>query len=404
MLNKNSKVIFATFSMWANGHRMPTNGNLEPLRNFLIPRVAKLTLIDQPHPGSDTVMPKIEEYTGRKTKFLRHFPSWWVRLLSPLLKLSNENKTQIIFKIRDFLSIIDWVNRNKTIYDYFIGIESVNTLAGLALRKFGRVSRVIYYVLDYSPNRYKKELNKIYLALDRFCATHADYIWDVSKAIQPARISAGLDQKKSALVIHVPIGVYPNQIKLAPVKDIQPYSLVFLGTLGEENGPDLAIEMMPIILKKYPRASLHIIGGGESNLKRLKALTTSLGLAKVIFFHGFVLENSDMAKILSRCYVAIAPYRTFTGSIRQYGDASKMRSYAAAGLPIVTTTVPPLGKDLQKLGGAIIAPDNKKGFAKSVISLLSNPHLYAKMRKQVIKFAQNNTWDNEFSKAFSQSR
>ena len=111
-----------------------------------------------------------------------------------------------------------------------------------------------------------------------------------------------------------------------------------------------------------------------------------------------------MAQILSNCYVAVAPYRAFPNSIRYYADASKMRSYAAAGLPIVTTDVPPLGKELQKLGGAIIAPDNEVGFSNAVLSLFSDPELYARMRKQVIKFAKDNTWDNEFTLAFSKSQ
>lgn len=390
--------------MWTNGQRMPTNGNLEPLRNFLVPRVCRLVLIDQPHPGSDRVTPKIEEYTNYNKNFVNHNPSWWIYLLTPLLKLTNQNKTQAIFKVRDFLSIIDWAFRDKAHYDYFVGMESVNTLAAIFLRKIGRVGKVIYYVLDYSPNRYSPALNKLYLALDRYCATRADFVWDVSMAMQSARISAGLDPKKSAPVIHVPIGVYPDQIKLATARDIQPYSLVYMGTLGEENGPDLAIEILPIIQKKYPTALLHIIGGGGENLDRLKTLAESLELKNQVIFHGFVVRSSNMANILSRCYVAVAPYRDFPNSVRRYADSSKMRSYAAAGLPIITTPVPPLGKDLQKLGGAIIAADNKKSFSRVVISLFSNPRRYAKMRRAIIKYAKNNTWDKEFSNAFSKSQ
>ncbi|TSC88392.1 MAG: hypothetical protein G01um101416_60 [Microgenomates group bacterium Gr01-1014_16] len=388
--------------MWTNGQRMPTNGNLEPLRDFLISRVSKLVLIDQPHPGSGIVMPKIEEYTENK-KAMNYSSSWWVYLMEPFLKLVNKNETNVLFKMRDFLSVIDWGIRDKTYYDYFIGMESINTLAGVILKKLGKINKVIYYVLDYSPNRYPLILNKIYLALDRFCTIHADFVWDVSKAIQPARISAGLDPKKSAPVIHVPIGVYPQQLIFTRVDKRRPFSMCYMGTLTEEQGPDLAIEMMPIILKKYPDATLHIVGGGEKNLDRLKKLTKSLGLKTCVIFHGFVVGSSDMANILSRCYIAVAPYRAIPGSIRQYGDASKLRSYAAAGLPIVTTNVPPLGRELQKLGGAIIAPDNKKGFAQVIMTIFSDRKLYTSMRKQLTEFAKSNTWDDEFSHAFSKS-
>ncbi len=402
MLTKDSSVLFATFSLWTHGQRMPTNGNLEPLRDFLVPRVHKLVLIDQPHPGSDQVMPIIEEY--RENRIIKHPASRWMKLLIPILKLTNQNKTQVAFKLRDFFSIFDWMFRNSTHIDFFIGMESINTLAGIILKKFGRIERVIYYVLDFSPLRYHGFINKVYLFLDRFCATHADFIWDVSKMIQPARIKAGLIQQKSAPLIHVPIGVYPQQLIFTPPRHRQPFSICYMGTLSEEQGPDLAIEILPIVLKEYPSATLHIIGGGQKNLDRLKALTKSLGLTHKIIFYGFVIGSAEMSKILSQCYIALAPYRAIPGSIRQYGDASKLRSYAAAGLPIITTPIPPLGKDLQELGGAIIVEDNKKDLANAVLALFSSPKRYATMRKQVIKFAQNNTWDNEFSKAFSQSQ
>lgn len=402
MLNKNSSVLFATFSLWDHGQRMPTNGNLESLRNYLIPRVYKLTLIDQPHPGSDSLMPKIEEYINMRQK--NTDSSWWMQILIPVLKLTNQNRTQIFFKIRDFLSVIDVSLNNKSRYDYFIGMEGINTLAGIVLKKLGRVSNVIYYVLDYSPNRYRGLMNHLYLLLDRICATHADFIWDVSPAIHPARIKAGLVASKSARTIVVPVGIYPEQIVTSAEKNRRPFSICYLGTLTEEQGPDLAIEALPGVLRKYPHATLHIVGGGQKNLERLKRLTRSLNIEANVIFYGFVVKNSDMAKILEKCFLAIAPYRTFPGSIRQYGDASKLRSYAAAGLPIITTPVPPLGVELQKLGGAIIVPDNKEDLTIAIVSLFSDKKLHATMRKNVIKFAKNNTWDNEFTLAFSQSQ
>ncbi len=403
MLSKDSTILFVTFSMWVKSLRMPTNGNVEPLRDFLVPRIKRLVLIDQPHPGSDTVLPKIEEYVNNKTKLISHSSVWWMFFLWPFLKLTNFQETQIFFKIRDFLSVFDWPLRNGLKYDYFIGLECINTLAGIILKKFGKVDKVIYYVLDYSPNRYRGVLNKIYLALDRYCAMNSDYVWDVSKAIQPARVAAGLDERKVAPIIQVPIGIYPQQLISTPIDQRIPFSLVYMGTLGEESGPDIAIESMPIILESYPKATLHIVGGGHNDLERLKSLVKSLGIEPNVNFYGYVVKNIDMAKILSHCYVAVAPYRDFPGSTRRYADASKMRSYAAAGLPIITTDVPPLGKHLQRLGGSIIAPDNKEGLAGAVTKLFFNPKLYAKMQTAVIRFSKENTWNNEFYKAFSKS-
>ncbi len=400
-LTKDTSVLFATFSLWANGKRMPTNGSVEPLRDFLVPRVKKLILIDQLVPGEPDISYKIEEYSGDKTTFIPHKMGWWFIFLSPFLHVTNTNSTQIPFKIRDFLSVIDWVVRDKTVFDYFIGLESVNAIAGIFLRRIGRVKKVIYYVSDYSPNRYRNGLfNRVYLWLDRFAATNSDYIWDVSKAMQPARIQSGLNPGLSAPVIHVPNGLYQEQIKSLDVTHIRPYSLVYMGTLGSENGPDLIIQAMPKILKKIPKANLSVIGGGE-NIHVLRRIVSELNLKGSVTLYGYVPDGVKMAKLLQKCAIGVAPYRSIPGSIRYYADAGKIRAYCAAGLPVISSDVPPLGKEVAAYGGAVIVSDTIDEFAKSAVTLFTNRSRYLTMRKNAFNYARNSTWENTFIKAFS---
>ena len=398
-LNKKTTVFIATFSPWKDGKRLPINGNLEPMVDFFAPRTKRTVLIDQVYPGSDFVIPRVEVYEkGKLKKITRHLP--FIYLLYPLLKLTNKSGTRVVFKIRDFLSIISWVTQDPARYDFFIGFEAINAIAGIVLKRFGRVKTVIYYVSDYSPNRYKQKwFNNLYLWLDRFAASHADFIWDVSTAIQPARIKAGLDKEKSAPVLHVPNALYPEQIKTENMKNIEPDSIVFMGTLGIENGPDLAIEAMPYILEKIPGGKLHIVGGGE-DIERLKTLVKNLKVGQSVVFHGFVSDRIEVSNMIRKFMVALAPYLAIDGSARNYGDATKIRAYLAAGLPVVTTFVPPLGKEVEKIGAAILVKDSKKELAEAVIRILSDKKLYLKMKKKAIEFAKENTWENEFNKAF----
>lgn len=398
-LGKESSVLIATFSPWEKGKRLPINGNLEPMRDFFVPRIKRTVLIDQVYPGSDFVMPKAEVYKGKKRKILT--ASWWMYLLYPFLLLANKGGTHIIFKVRDFLSVFDIAYRYNIRYDYFIGFEAINAIAGYFLKKLGKVNEVIYYVSDYSPRRYKQRwFNNLYLWLDQFAATHADVIWDVSPAMQPARIKAGLDAKKSAPVLIVPNALYPKQIKQLPLQKIIPQSLVFMGTLGVENGPDLAIESLPFIVIKYPKTKLHIVGGNESDLWRLKKLAEKLHVESSVMFHGFIGDREEVSKTIRQYSVALAPYKFISGSARLYGDATKIRAYMAAGLPTITTNVPPLGNEVSKKGAAIIVSDDAKVFSKAIIQLFSDKKLFTRMRKNAIAFAKENTWDNEFSNAF----
>jgi len=382
---------------------MPTNGSVEPLRDFLVPRIRKLVLIDQLVPSSETVLHKIEVYTNSNHRFVPYKPSWWFLLLSPVLRARNTNGTHISFKIRDFLSIIDWTLRDQTVFDYFIGLESINTIAGIILRRMGRVRKAIYYVSDYSPYRYKRRwFNWLYLAFDRFCAKHADYIWDVSKAIHPARIQAGLRDGEAAPVIHVANGLFPNQIRISPLGKIKPHSTVFMGTVGPENGPDVAIRALSRIRKKYSDATLHIIGGTEQSFAWLRPIIRDYKLEESVKFYGFVPDAEKMSEIMRSCAVAVAPYRSMKGSPRYYGDAGKIRAYCAAGLPIVTSKVPPLGREMAAQGAAVAVDDDDKHFADAILQILADSKRYMQMRKQAIRIAKTNTWEHQFSRAFRQ--
>lgn len=401
-LTKDTSVLFATFSLWANGKRMPTNGSVEPLRDFLVPKIKKLVLIDQLVPGGEDISYKVEVYTNGSLTYTSYAPSWWYVLLKPLLLLTNKNGTQISFKIRDFLSVIDWPFRNKSTYDYLIGLESVNALAGILLRRLGRVKKVIYYVSDYSPNRYPHQaFNAVYLALDRFCATHADYIWDVSKAIHKARISAGLDPMKSAPALHVANGLFSDQIIRGASGKKQTHALAYMGTVGPENGPDVAIKSLAIVRKTYPDAQLHMIGGKPSDFSWLVPIIKKYNLGNAVIHHGFVPKAGEMAEIMDTCMVGLAPYRAIPGSPRYYGDAGKIRAYAGAGLPVICSQVPPLGKEAADFGAAVVTLDDPQYFAEAILALFSNSSRYDRMRAKAREFAKHNTWTNQFSQAFS---
>lgn len=400
MTGKANSVLFATFSIRNNGQRTATNGMIEPMTTFLAPKVDRFILIEQPHPGSDTVIPFVEVY--KKGKLIKKSqPLILPQLMSPLLKITNINQTQAIFKIRDFLSVLEFILRNKPKkHNLFIGLESINALAGIILKKLGIVENVVYYVSDYSPARYKMPwFNKLYLFLDKFAATHSDFIWDVSLAMMPARIKVGLDPQKAAPVIHVPNALFPEQINHLLYSKIIPNSLVFIGTLGKINGPDLAIKALTIVLRSVPDATLHIYGAGEPDMTRLRKLTEKLKLNDKVIFHGFISDQIKLSKETSMYAIGLAPYLAVPGSPRWWADATKIRLYLAAGLPVVTTQVPPLGKEVEKYKVGLVAKDMPKDQANAIKKLLKNKSFYKQMRKNAIQRAKNNTWDNTYSQA-----
>ena len=116
MTRKVNSILFASFSVRKVGERTATNGMIEPLSLFFTQRSKTFTLIEQPHPGSDAVVPFAEIYKGKKLvsksrSFLSSF------LLYPFLRLVNTQSTSPIFKIRDFLSVLEFVLFSRKIFN-----------------------------------------------------------------------------------------------------------------------------------------------------------------------------------------------------------------------------------------------------------------------------------------------
>ena len=396
-----NKILIATFSVWNKKGRTTISGMIEPLLYFFQPLSQNVDLIDGPHPGSSTVLSRFDYHNkkGLKNRSL----SLISILLFPFLKLININGTQIIFKIRDFLSVFEFVIRNHSKYDLFIGLESIYTVAGIFLKKMGLVKTVAYYVSDYIPNRYDvKWINDLYLWLDRFCCYNADFIWDVSPAMQIARIKVGLNSQESAPVILVPNALFPDQISYLPINKINLFNLVFAGTFGPENGLPIAIKSLKKIINKFPNTKLNIIGGGHTPEEELRKIAKEAGVEKNIIFHGFIQDTTKLSDLVRKSAIGIAPYMSYPDSARWFGDATKIRLYLGAGLPVITTHVPPLGKEVEKTGAGIIVKDNEKELADAIIKVFSDKKLYSEMRKNAINFAKNNTWTNSYRNALEQ--
>lgn len=404
IINKNSSIFVATFSLYEKGKRLTKNGMVEPMISFFVPKAKNLLLLDQPHPISDTTNPFIEKYeNGKLVKKYRlsailYFPIYLY------CTVEKTGLTRISYKLRDFFSVILIALAQKESYNLFIGLEAINALAGIILRKLGKVKTVVYYVSDYSPNRFSKSgknlFNSLYLWLDRFCVLRADFTWDVSSAMQEGRLKNGLNSEKKYRVIHVHNGLFPSQIRSLPISKRTPNSLVYLGTLEPDFGVELAIEAFKEVKRINPKAILRIIGGGKE-LLILKRLVHKFRLDESVIFYGFVEDNNEVARIVRTSYISLAPYRAFPESLRWYGDAGKIRQYLASGLPVVTTHVPPLGRYIVEQGAGIMTKDTIKDFSNGIMRLLSDRTLYAKLTSAAEKISRDNTWENVYTKALN---
>lgn len=299
---------------------------------------------------------------------------------------------------------IYWIIKNREKWDLYIGVNNLNALSGIFLKKFGLVKKTVYYVIDYNPYRFKNYLlNRIYHHIDLFCVKHCDETWNLAARMKKARNKyfgfTGGNQKV------VPVGVWFERIKRPDFSTIDKKKLVFMGHLLETQGVQYVISAIPLIINNIPDFKFLIIGGGDY-LKNLKEQVNKLKLEKTVIFTGYVEHHEDIEKMLSRCALAIALYTKNNSdgkiSFSYFTDPGKIKSYLAAGLPIVMTDVPHNAREIENRECGIIINYDKINIAKNIVKILENQNILKIYRRNAVEYARENDWNLIFNKAFKE--
>ena len=141
------------------------------------------------------------------------------------------------------------------------------------------------------------------------------------------------DWKISTIYNGVSVSNFDGWIEPAEVKrryDIGPVdpTVLFVGRLVQQKGPDLLIETIPSILKYYPRAKFLFAGDGELR-KPGELRARQLGVAHATRFVGFQV-NGTLADLYKACDVVCVPSRN-----EPFGIV--ILDACSAGKPVVCT-------------------------------------------------------------------
>lgn len=144
-----------------------------------------------------------------------------------------------------------------------------------------------------------------------------------------------------------------------------------IGSLNEQKGQKYLIESLPIVLKKYPLASMEIIGSGEM-LKSLKSLTKSLKVERHVSFLG---QQKNIGKYMKNWDVFVLP------SISETFGIVALEAMAA-GIPLVATRTGGITDIVSsKSSGLIVETKNSQAIAKAVIDIVNKPALAAQLKR-----------------------
>ena len=130
--------------------------------------------------------------------------------------------------------------------------------------------------------------------------------------------------------------------------------------------------MLPLILKKEPRAKFVIVGGQAPESLR------ALGADRHVELCGFA---RDMNPLLNAAGVSVCPVHLAAGRQNKILDAF------ATATPVVATALTAEGVEARP-GRELLAADTAEGFAQAVLKLMASPALSKRLGQAGYRFAR----------------
>lgn len=134
-------------------------------------------------------------------------------------------------------------------------------------------------------------------------------------------------------------------------------------------GQPVLIQAARLVCAKFPQTRFVLVGDGKSR-PQFEALAGELGLKNNILFLG---QRHDIPELLACCDIAVL-------ASKAEGFPNALLEYMAAGLPTIATDVGGSREIIQhEVDGLLAAPENPEALANSIVYLLENPAVGAKL-------------------------
>lgn len=281
----------------------------------------------------------------------------------------------------------------------YVGVDCFNCALGILLRKFGRVKLVVFYVIDYTPNRFGNIIiNYIYHWLDMFCARRADCVWNISERIQHVWEEKGIRPHRS---IVVPVGVTRARNNRGREGCREFNTIVIASSLTRYKGIDLVLDSMGEILSLHPQVKLEIIGSGEYE-PELREHAKRLSLGDSVAFKG-TMDHGELLEYMSSKGIALSPYEDDPANYTYYADPTKIKEYLSCGLPVITTRVPWIARDIERIPMGIAIDYDRTQLVQAMNKLLTDHDFYLVCSRHALEYVRALSWDVIFKRAFRET-
>ena len=276
----------------------------------------------------------------------------------------------------------------------WFGFTNLSAAHGSLLFR-NKPSSVCAWYIDYLPSRFGK------FSLATFVYEHLDNWLDkriklrVELTSQSAELRTKRIKSNRANVVIGPIGQWKINSGKPEISRLQSQKIVYLGGLNERLGAGLLPDVFNHLSVGGWKGQADIIGTGDLIDKTRDAINT-LGLEKQVIFHGYINDREHVETILKSAAVAIAPYAPIPGVFTETTDSAKLKAYAGAGLPMVTTNVIVNSQQLEDCGAAVVSEYFAPAVAAAVKNILENESIWTAMSKASLMYASQFEWTTIF--------
>ena len=162
-------------------------------------------------------------------------------------------------------------------------------------------------------------------------------------------------------------------------------TVLYLGRLKRYKGIDLAMEAVSRLRDRFPDIEYQVVGTGDF-LDALKARAGALGVSANVSFPGHK-SGADKVDLLRRADVLVYP------SPKEGWGLSVIEANAC-GTVTVASNSPGLRESVvDGRTGFLVPHGDTAALADRIARLLGDPALYARMRAEALKWAQEFTWE-----------
>lgn len=156
--------------------------------------------------------------------------------------------------------------------------------------------------------------------------------------------------------------------------------LIFCGRLVEKKGLQYLIKAMPIVLKRFPRSILSVIGSGPM-AHALRAAAMEYNVSHAVAFKG-AMDYREYLKELDSAHVFVAPSVTAKNGDTEGGAPTTLIEALAAGMPVVATRHADIPEVvIEGKSGYLVEERNHEMLAEKLIFVIENAGRWGEMAR-----------------------